>query len=169
MFHRNYEPILVELNNYYNKPIVTIDLSPAFSIREMKQIIEKRYQFPISCEALIYNGKILSDDKTLQDCEIVIDSNKLTFVIKAEPIQIFLNAPSGKKINVNCHPTSTFKNLKEYICDKDDSCFFIDDLLFHCSNKNLPMHSEILDGLSLHEYEISNGSTLDIIFQLKGG
>jgi len=61
-----------------------IDVEPTITIEKLKEIIEETHKFEKSTQTLIYAGKILSNEKTIEECNLKQD-DFLVLMIKKAP------------------------------------------------------------------------------------
>ena len=128
--------------------ITFLETSPFHSIGSLKSMIQSQNSIPIQSIKLIFQGKVLQNNLTLQDYNIVPGS-ALLLIKSPENMQVIVKLFKGRSYTFDVGPHDSFKHLKEKIQIKtsipashqrlfipnkfsDDS-----DLIFNSGIKNL--------------------------------
>ncbi|KAF9446383.1 UV excision repair protein Rad23 [Macrolepiota fuliginosa MF-IS2] len=65
--------------------IFQIDVEPTDTIADLKRKVEEAHKYPIATQKIIYSGKILADDKTIETCGVKEKDFFVLMVAKPKP------------------------------------------------------------------------------------
>eukprot|EP01024_Parvocaulis_polyphysoides_P073446 TRINITY_DN9451_c0_g4_i4.p2 TRINITY_DN9451_c0_g4~~TRINITY_DN9451_c0_g4_i4.p2 ORF type:complete len:154 (-),score=11.45 TRINITY_DN9451_c0_g4_i4:462-923(-) len=111
---------------------------------------------------LIYNGRILQNQWTLDQCQIQHCSTLQTAVFPLRGgMMIKVKTLTGKEIEIDIEPTDSIQRIKERVEEKEGIPPVQQRLIF----AGKQMHDE----KQAKEYNIEGGSVLHLVLALRGG
>ena len=137
-----------------NKTFV-LDVIPLNTIKNIKEIIKDKEGIPLEEQNLIYSGKRLLDDKTLEYYDI---GNEfiIFLLLKRETIQIFIQVLNGKTIIFNnASQRDTIGDIKLWILVKEG--------IIQDQYKLIFSGTELEDDRELIYYNIQNESYIQLV------
>ena len=145
---------------------IEIEIEGCDTVLNLKKKILDSEDIPVDQQRLIFAGKILEDEKILDDYSV---NNEATIHLymrlrgggSGEEMQIFVRTLRGKTITISVKPEDTVPELKEKIHDREGIPVADQRLIF--------AGKQLKDECILADYGINKESTIHLYMRLRGG
>ena len=137
---------------------IDIKVSPNDSIKKIKEEIDKKKNILPRNQKLMFNGKELNDNGTINEYNIENNST-IHLIIRLTSLEIFVKDSNDRSITLVVDLDDTIEKVKKLYYEKTQEQITI--LLFNGVQLN--------DEMKVKDYGIQNGSNLQTSKRLKGG
>ena len=137
---------------------IDIKVSPNDSIKKIKEEIDKKKNILPRNQKLMFNGKELNDNGTINEYNIENNST-IHLIIRLTSLEIFVKDSNERTITLVVDLDDTIEKVKKLYYEKTQEQITI--LLFNGVQLN--------DEMKVKDYGIQNGSNLQTSKRLKGG
>ncbi|MFS7908416.1 putative Ubiquitin-like domain-containing protein [Helianthus anomalus] len=139
----------------------TLKVKSSDTIGNLKTKIQDKIHVPYDQE-MIFNEMVLDNMDTLAEHNIKRESTLTLMRISTVYMQIFMKSVTGRTVTLEVKPSDTNRYVKSKFHEREDICALINlRLIFN--------GRQLEDGLTLAEYHILNGSTIQCFPRLGGG
>ena len=136
--------------------VISLEVKSSDTFKHIKDIIQEKEGIPPSQQSLVFDGRLLEDNRTLRDYSIQKEST-LRLIIKGS-FQIFVKGFDGTVTTHEVQPTDTIKTLKLKFMEKVGvPPDFLRKIRFIWASKQLE------DDFTLRDYNIREESTLHAV------
>ena len=135
-----------------------IKVSPNDSIKKIKEEIDKKKNILPRNQKLMFNGKELNENGTIEEYNIENNST-IHLIIRLTSLEIFVKDSNERTITLVVDLDDTIEKVKKLYYEKTQEQITI--LLFNGVQLN--------DEMKVKDYGIQNGSNLQTSKRLKGG
>ena len=141
---------------------ITLDVESDDSITNIRQKIQDKEGI-ISKEnpRIIFSGKELEDERTLNDYNIIKESTLHLSLRLKGGIQIHIKTLNGSTLTVDVAQDDTVESVKAKIQDKQGIEADQQRLIFN--------GKQLENGHTLKDYNIEDGSNVHLVLRLRGG
>ena len=139
---------------------IALDVDPNDHISDLKAKLnenESKNQF------IIYNGKLLEENKTLEEYNIQ-DNSTIHFdnMLKGgKMLQIHVKTLQGKTMTLDISEDDTIDAIKQKITDKEGIPVDQQRLIFN--------GKQLEQGMTANDYGLEDGSNIHLVLRLRGG
>ena len=147
-----------------NEEINSLEDKESDLILYIKLKIQEKFGYPFQCQTLKFNKKELEYDFRLYEYKIINEDMLELELISNKNLQdmIIIRALNGKIYFMNVKLSDTIEEIKEKF--EEMSNWPEEDQRLVYSGKQIEE-----DNLTLLDYNIKNGSILDVVLKLRGG
>jgi ubiquitin C len=142
---------------------ITLDVSQDDTIQSVKDKIQEKQGIPVEQQRLIFNGKQLEDDKTVNDYNIEDMANiHLVLRLRGGAMrQIFVKTLQGNSITLDVSQDDTIQSVKEKIQEKQGIPIEQQRLIFN--------GKQLEDDKTVNDYNIEDMANIHLVLRLRGG
>lgn len=146
---------------------IAFDVESTDSIGNIKQIIQDKEGINAKQQRLNFAGRLLDDDKTLNDYNIDKDSTLNLSIgllgggLESGVKQIYIKTLQGKNITLEVNDDDTIESIKKKITDIEGIPQDQQRLVFN--------GKQLEDANTLKDYNIDADSTIHLVLRLRGG
>ena len=124
------EKIITIFVKIFARKIITLEVEPSDTIRNVKTKIHHKEGIPPDQQILMFAGEIIKDDYALYNY-VIQEESIVDLVNVRESVQIFVETLTGKVISLTVQGLITIENLKYMIQDKEGIPPYRQILTFH--------------------------------------
>lgn len=139
----------------------TIEVDGTETIAELKEKLRAKEGIPADQQRLVFAGKLLEDERTINDYNIRKESTVHLLLRLKGGMQVFMKTFTGKTITLDAEQSDTVAILKSKLAEKEGIPSDAQRMVF--AGKNLE------DTRPLSDYNIQAMSTINLLLRLRGG
>jgi ubiquitin C len=139
----------------------TIEVEGTETIADLKEKLREREGIPADQQRLVFAGKLLQDERTINDYNISKENTIHLLLRLKGGMQIFMKTFTGKTITLDAEQSDTVAILKSKLAVKEGIPSDAQRMVF--AGKNLE------DTRPLSDYNIQAMSTINLLLRLRGG
>jgi len=139
----------------------SLDVEPLDTLKMVKMKIEEKHDIPAERQLLSFAGKHLQDQRTLADYNIQKESTLRLELRPRGSMNIVVRLPTRKFIKLGVKPSASGKHLKMLIAHKEGLPPTSQRLYFE--------GQELEDGRVVSDYNIQEGSELQLAYNIRAG
>lgn len=139
---------------------IALDVDPSDNINDL---ITKLNENDSENQFIIYNGKLLEENKTLEEYDIQDNSTiHLDNMLRGgKMMQVHVKTLQGKTMTLDISEDDTIDAIKQKITDKEGIPVDQQRLIFN--------GKQLEQGMTARDYSLEDGSNIHLVLRLRGG
>jgi hypothetical protein len=140
---------------------IVLSVEESDTLSGIKIAIQEKEGIPTNQQRLVFAGRLLEHDNTLEFYNIVPNATVyLALTVKEPTGSILVKTLTGKTIHINASPEETVYSIKSKIAAKEG--------IPEGDQHLIAAESQLQDHLTLKDYGIPIGSVIHLVLRLKG-